>query len=1352
MAYLGPRRLASDLVTKPKHSILVQSYSANERVQSIGLPGSLNADGFGIGWYKPSSDSTSGGSGDGTSQNNKDDISPCIFTSTAPAWNNCNLTKLCEKIESSLLFAHVRAAYPGIPVSETNCHPFGCGRYMWMHNGGVARFQRMRRKLLDTLSDGVYELVHSFHSDSAVCFALFLNQLYDGTHDWNTRARSPQELLSCVEKVIAIVTSMGREQEAADDAAGIPPGADGNVSLLNFCMSDGSCLIATRYASQDSAKCASLYYALGTSFGKQNESTKEHGFTRQDRRSKACIVASEPVTSHSSDWVAVAPQHALVVTRSKCGSVIDALLSPILGTSADSVASRTLVGRAMQSLRACEVPGKCVLMPSSCIGAGSNSAVGGMASAIGTDSTHILSKHDSGVTALSSRSGVLYSGASDASIRAWDIVKLECIAKLFGHRRAILGLAVTDDDGSLLSCAGRTIKQWDIKSGAANARCTCSVQLPKQTGDILSLAAHGNRVAIGLMDGSVHLYDMHDLFDHGNLDLERSMTSPAGIRCPLPGGPCTIPLLQVDEHVSVIAGRAVQTPISTHSTPARPGTPFVRAVPAATAGAHGDTGYYRHCAAVFATLFVNGSRMPMIVSGGGDGHVLVWEYEMEHGDARQQTLMRCASVLYGHRGAVLCLCSVPTRDENDVHVLSGSADSTIRVWDVNLRSCVSSLQAHCGHVLGLCALPGKGSSFASCGDDGCVLLWRNFKVVNRLDVWPLKSGFNPSTASSLATFPPERLGLLSLSVCSSSRGASFICCGTADGTIRCLSLHGGCMGVDDEGEEGEEGEGNIVTPMRAAKRHRAEIGGIARALSVPSASVKMGNGPEVRCYDAEMEAELRPFVAIRSVSVGGMRRSSCLAAASFLLELLERKLGAQVQLLNPPPNPLTGDERNPIVLGRVGCDPDLPTLCFYGHYDVQPALENDWRTPPWELSSINGYLYGRGATDNKGPILAMVFALREVLDECSSSGSRLPCNVTFVLEGEEENGSGGFDEAIKSPEARAILGTSTDVVLISNTLWLNDTQPCLTWGMRGMMTISVEVSGPEKDLHSGNDGGAFSEPMRDLVKVLSTLYSDDRGNDGPRLAVRGIYDGVSTSSASALHGCDAPGIFDTELYRQSIGVPALCACGAGEVLRARWCEPSMSIVDIELPQAEAETVQDRRDRDPSPAGDESVHGANSAWRKFGPTRFSVIPCKAVGKVSIRFVPDQTPESVSSSFEQHIRDAFARLGGDNRVSVTIHNTGMWWLGDPSNKFYQAAKGALEAEWGREVLFVREGGTMPVTYLLEKAMFCPALHFPLGQSTDSPHVANERIGRQNLFKGRSSLRRFLHSLAHACPPSA
>ena len=115
-------------------------------------------------------------------------------------------------------------------------------------------------------------------------------------------------------------------------------------------------------------------------------------------------------------------------------------------------------------------------------------------------------------------------------------------------------------------------------------------------------------------------------------------------------------------------------------------------------------------------------------------------------------------------------------------------------------------------------------------------------------------------------------------------------------------------------------------------------------------------------------------------------------------------------------------------------------------------------------------------------------------------------------------------------------------------------------------------------------------------------------------------------------------------------------------------------------------------------------------------------------------------------------AFARLGGDNRVSVTIHNTGMWWLGDPSNKFYQAAKGALEAEWGREVLFVREGGTMPVTYLLEKAMFCPALHFPLGQSTDSPHVANERIGRQNLFKGRSSLRRFLHSLAHACPSSA
>lgn len=199
--------------------------------QSIGLPGSLNADGFGIGWYSVK----------------EDDNTPCVFTSISPAWNNTNLRKLCEKVESGLLFAHVRAAYPGIPVAETNCHPFQSGRYLWMHNGGVARFRRLRRKMLSLLSDVVYETVNSFHSDSCVCFALFLQRLYDGTPDWNTRERSPSELLEHVEGVISLVANMSREQEEADNINGISSaGEEDEVSLLNFCVSDGRSLVATR--------------------------------------------------------------------------------------------------------------------------------------------------------------------------------------------------------------------------------------------------------------------------------------------------------------------------------------------------------------------------------------------------------------------------------------------------------------------------------------------------------------------------------------------------------------------------------------------------------------------------------------------------------------------------------------------------------------------------------------------------------------------------------------------------------------------------------------------------------------------------------------------------------------------------------------------------------------------------------------------------------------------------------------------------------------------------------------------------------------------------------------------------
>ena len=1410
MAYLGTPLLASDLITKPKHSILVQSHSANERVQSIGLPGSLNADGFGIGWYTCP---------------NKSDITPCTFTSISPAWSNPNLTKLCQKVESGLLFAHVRAAYPGIPVAEINCHPFHHGRYMWMHNGGIARFRRLRRKLLDTLSDEVYETVCSFHSDSAVCFSLFLERLYDGTPDWNTRQRSTDELLAHVEAVIVMVTAVGREQEAADAAAGVEPGGPEDASsLLNFVVSDGRSLVATRYASRDDATPASLYYALGSAFEARPQ-TKDYGFRRNDKRARACIVASEPVTSASSDWVAVPPQHALVVTRSSCaGGMVDAIVAPIAGTRFASDTSRSLVARALQALGACEptqsgsLPLSLAMLPTLFPADGP---------VYSTTSTHVLTvktTQPGAVTAVASGKNLLFAAASDSSIVAWDIARLEQVARLEGHLRPVLALALTGDEAHLLSCAGRTLRLWDLTKGPRDATCTRSVQLPKQTGDILALAVHGNSVALGLLDGSVQVYDFVELFSKTEaaspiLPPRGTLQKPwAAEEAAAPSPARQMPTKLLTEFACAGGnGNCPATPPTPAELMNRSGTPFVRAQPAAM---NSDAAGYQHVAAVNATAFVPGKRSTLVCSGGGDGHVLIWEHDAPATSAAPG--IRCTSVLHGHRGAVLCLCALTccsqmsdaavaadaaahgeadaapmawdaggNCDGYSTWLVSGSADCSIRVWDVELRSCISSLLAHRGSILSLCALPARrvgDATFASCGSDGCVLLWLNLKCVGRLDVWPLGSHVSS-----------EKLAVFGVSVCSpvDPGACPLVCCAAADGTVRCMPLprirEEGARPLASGGAEDSKTHRSLKRSRSTETKLNSEASGVTnKSLLVPrtntmpvstsarsESAVARGASPEEqRWYDTELEAQLRRFIAIRTISIGSMHRASCLSGARFLVELLERTLGAEVNLLSPQPD-AAGNERNPVVIGRVGMDASVPTLCFYGHYDVQPALEPDWSTPPWELSSVNGYLYGRGATDNKGPILAMVFALKELVDDCAASGEKLPCNVTFVVEGEEENGSGGFADVISTPEARRILGSSTDVVLISNTLWLNDTQPCLTWGMRGMMAISVEVSGPSQDVHSGNDGGVFVEPMADLVKVLGGLYVNGREakqqpdaaslsqtplrRNAPkapsrRVAVRGFYDGVAPNTGDALYGCDSPGVFDTECYRQSIGVPSLCACGAGPVLRARWCEPSLSIVDIDLDADADERAARAAAVMPSQSlqerGEGSYRGGVSSmreevpWRKFGPTRFSVVPRKAVGKVSIRFVPDQTPEEVSKSFEAHIAAEFAKLSSPNTCKVTIHSVGDWWLGNPANEFFRAARDALEAEWGRDVLFVREGGTMPVTSTLERQLACPALHLPLGQSTDRPHLSNERIRRENLFKGRAAIRRILLALPETC----
>lgn len=501
----------------------------------------------------------------------------------------------------------------------------------------------------------------------------------------------------------------------------------------------------------------------------------------------------------------------------------------------------------------------------------------------------------------------------------------------------------------------------------------------------------------------------------------------------------------------------------------------------------------------------------------------------------------------------------------------------------------------------------------------------------------------------------------------------------------------------------------------ASKRARLAGGTLAAANGAPTvangtwdADADADADPRRR-LEREFERALRIFIRIKTVSSDPSLSQECFRGAKFLLRLLEA-VGAEVKLVQPV------EGKNPVVLGRIGADPSLPTVTCYGHYDVQPAMEPEWTDDPFEVAAVDGYLIGRGVSDNKGPVLAFVYAVKELLEERGGGrgGAGLPCNVVFLIEGEEENGSIGFHDAVQQ-NLRWFEGT--EAVLISNTLWVGERRPCITFGQRGMITASIEVRGAAKDLHSGNEGGVFSEPLADLTKLLASLV-DSRST----VSIPGFYDGIRPNMlAAALDRLRESNEFSLEGYRAALGVRELTAGrSVQELLTARWCAPALSVVDVRVGTAE---------------------DADTAHYRFGPTRFSVIPRAAVGKVSIRFVPDQTAETLIERLTAHVRHEFAKLRSGNSVSVVVHSVGDWWEASPASELMRMAEGAVAAEWGEEPLLVREGGTMPVASALEKMLDAPALLLPMGQSSDCCHLANERIRRLNLMRGKNVIKRLL-----------
>ncbi|XP_077886001.1 cytosolic non-specific dipeptidase isoform X2 [Ictidomys tridecemlineatus] len=451
--------------------------------------------------------------------------------------------------------------------------------------------------------------------------------------------------------------------------------------------------------------------------------------------------------------------------------------------------------------------------------------------------------------------------------------------------------------------------------------------------------------------------------------------------------------------------------------------------------------------------------------------------------------------------------------------------------------------------------------------------------------------------------------------------------------------------------------------------------------------------------------KLANWVAIQSVSAwpekrGEIRRMMEAAAADI------QQLGGSVELVDIGKQKLPDGSEiplPPILLGKLGSDPQKKTVCVYGHLDVQPAsLEDGWDSEPFTLTERDGKLYGRGSTDDKGPVAGWMNAL----EAYQKTGQDIPVNVRFCLEGMEESGSEGLDELIFAQKDKFF--KDVDYICISDNYWLGKKKPCLTYGLRGICYFFIEVECSDKDLHSGVYGGSVYEAMTDLIALMGSLM-DNKG----KILIPGVNEAVAPVTREE-HELYEHIDFDLDEFAKDVGAETLLHGFKKDILMHRWRYPSLSL-----------------------------HGIEGAFSGSGAK--TVIPRKVVGKFSIRLVPNMTPEVVSEQVTSYLTKKFAELHSPNKFKVYMGHGGKPWVSDFKHPHYMAGRRALKTVFGVEPDLTREGGSIPVTLTFQEATGKNVMLLPVGSADDGAHSQNEKLNRHNYIEGTKVLAAYLYEVS-------
>jgi acetylornithine deacetylase/succinyl-diaminopimelate desuccinylase-like protein len=444
--------------------------------------------------------------------------------------------------------------------------------------------------------------------------------------------------------------------------------------------------------------------------------------------------------------------------------------------------------------------------------------------------------------------------------------------------------------------------------------------------------------------------------------------------------------------------------------------------------------------------------------------------------------------------------------------------------------------------------------------------------------------------------------------------------------------------------------------------------------------------------------ELKALLRIPSISTLPEHKTDVRRAAETLAAELKRIGMEHVRLIETGSPEKPG---HPLVYADWLHAPGTPTALLYGHYDVQPPDPLDeWISPPFEPEERNGNLYARGAVDDKGQMYMHVKALESLL----AADGKLPLNVRVLLEGEEEVGGEGIAAYVATKPA----DLEADFALVSDTEMFAPGLPTLCVGLRGMIYTEIEVRGAKTDLHSGMYGGAAPNPFVALAQIIAKL-KDESG----RILIPGIYDKIIPPSADELAAWKSLP-FDEEHYRETeVGSRVLVGEAGYSVLERTWARPTLE-----------------------------VHGMPGGFTGAGAK--TVIPARAVAKVSLRLVPDMTPAETFALYYDYIRKT-EPAGVD--VDVRLIHSGDPCLIPTGNPYIQAATAALKEVWGRETVFIRSGGSIPIVGDFAKHLDLPSVMMGFGLPDDNLHAPNEKFLIANFYQGTESIIRFLELVAEA-----